>query len=175
MNVVKYSSKFSELISKFDCGNSDINLFLKNVDLSDPNNGVTYIWLTESLDNIIGFYNIEVGRVDRVEFISGNPLYIPMGGAVNINYLAINKEYQHTQLSENTYYGDYLLWHCEDKIVSIRQDIGISFITASITNEAYNMYIRRNEYDHFDEDMNNFVQESDKTCYKVYKWIDDIS
>ena len=35
------------------------------------------------------------------------------------------------------------------------------------------MYKDRNDYDDFEDDMNSIVNESDKSCYKLYKWLTD--
>lgn len=51
---------------------------------------------------------------------------------------------------------------------------GASFITLYSTKEGYHLYHERNSYENFDNDMSTFVPESDKSCYKLYKWIDDI-
>ena len=92
-----------------------------------------------------------------------------MGGTANINYLAVNKEFQHTILIPNTkiYFGDYILHDCEKRIISIRENIGIQFISLCSTKEGYHMYHDRNSYD-------NFVIGSDKSSIKLYKCIDDI-
>ncbi len=78
----------------------------------DPNQGVTYILLSDEKDFIIGYYNIEVSRIDQI-IESNKNILIPMGGAININYLAIHKNFQHTKIAEvdnqNIYLGEYLL------------------------------------------------------------------
>jgi len=70
--------------------------------------------------------------------------------------------------------GDYLLRDCEIKIISLRNIIGVSFITLYSTEEGYHLYHERNSYSVFEDDMSTFVTENDKLCYKLYKWIDDI-
>ena len=45
--------------------------------------------LSDKKDFIIGYYNIEVGRVDQIEIVGNRRIYKPMGGTVNINYLAV--------------------------------------------------------------------------------------
>lgn len=67
MNIVKYTKEFSELAGKFDCGNSVINRFLISGDALNENQGITYVMLSDQKDFIIGYYNIEVGRVDLAE------------------------------------------------------------------------------------------------------------
>lgn len=93
--------------------------------------GITYVLLSDDKDFIIGYFNISVGRIDQIEKVMDHTYYIPMGGAININYLAVDKRLQHTLLvpEAKIYYGDY---------------------------------------------MSTFVQDSDKNCKKLYKWVDDI-
>lgn len=44
----------------------------------------------------------------------------------------------------------------------------------SSTEEGYHLYHDRNFYDDFDDDMSIFLKESDKKCYLLYKWADDL-
>lgn len=100
MRFEKYTSEYSHLASEFRCGNIVIDDFLKNGDVLDKNQGITYILLSDDEDFIIGYYNISVGRVDQLEEVGECVRYIPMGGAVNINYLAVDERLQHTQISD---------------------------------------------------------------------------
>ncbi len=178
MNIKKYSSEYEALAQDFTCGNIIIDKFLKDGSALDENQGITYILLSEDEKFIIGYYNIEVGRIDQIEYIGETAIYIPMGGAVNINYLAIHSEYQGTKIGEidgkNVYLGDYLLRNCEKRIVELRKNVGISFVTLCSTEQGYHLYHDRNSYENFEDDMDMFVTESDKSCYKLYKCVDDI-
>lgn len=73
--------------------------FLKSSDALDDNQGVTYIMLSDNENMIIGYYNISTGRVDQIERVNNVDYYVPMGGSVNINYLAIAKEYQRINIT----------------------------------------------------------------------------
>ena len=64
MNIKKYTEKYRDLAQDFTCGNFVIDRFLKNGDALDENQGITYVLLSDEEDFIIGYYNIEVGRVD---------------------------------------------------------------------------------------------------------------
>lgn len=178
MNIIKYTMDYFPLTDKFDCGNFVINNFLKSSDALDENQGITYIMLSDENDYIIGYYNISVGRVDQIEIVREKKLYSPMGGSVNINYLAIHSEFQGIKIAEinsrKIYLGDYILRDCEKKILKLRGEIGIAFVTLNSTEEGYHLYHERNSYEDFEDDMSTFVQESDKSCYKLYKWVDDI-
>ncbi|WP_320932427.1 hypothetical protein, partial [Hungatella effluvii] len=133
MNIVKYTKEFSELAGKFDCGNSVINRFLISGDALNENQGITYVMLSDQKDFIIGYYNIEVGRVDLAESVGKEIFYKPMGGTVNINYLAIHTNFQGKKVADagdkKIYLGDILLNDCEQRILKLREQVGISFIT----------------------------------------------
>lgn len=178
MNIVKYTAEYEGLKHEFQCGNMVIDRFLVSDSALDENQGITYIMLSEDSTTIIGYYNIEVGRLDQIEMVGDNEYYKPMGGTVNINYLAIHREYQGIKIAEyegrNLYLGDYLLRDCEKRILGLRKQVGISFITLCSTKQGYHLYHERNGYEDFEEDMNNFVSEGDKSCFKLYKWVDEV-
>ena len=121
MDSHEFSFKFDKVTGKF----------LNSENALDFNQGITYVLLSDDKDFIIGYFNISVGRIDQIEKVMDHTYYIPMGGAININYLAVDKRLQHTLLvpEAKIYYGDY---------------------------------------------MSTFVQDSDKNCKKLYKWVDDI-
>lgn len=178
MNIIKYTSEYKALKRRFSCGNVVIDNFLKSDNALDENQGITYVLLSDKKDTIIGYYNIEVGRVDQIVTIGENILYKPMGGSININYLAIDSKYQGTKIAEiegkNIYLGDYLLRDCEKRILQLRREVGIVFVTLYSTKQGYHLYHERNSYEDFEADMSTFVHESDKECYKLYKCVDDI-
>ena len=178
MNIVKYTQEYKKLAAKFHCGNEVIDNFLHDNSALDENQGITYILLSDESDFIIGYYNIEVGRVDQIETVGNHEYYRPLGGAVNINYLAIHRDLQGTMIAEvegqKIYLGDYILRDCEKRILELRKSVGISFITLYSTKEGYHLYHARNSYEDFEDDMSTFVKESDMSCHKLYKCIDDI-
>lgn len=178
MNVFKYTPEYEVLAKNFECGNFVIDNFLKSGNALDENQGITYILLSDKKDFIIGYYNIEVGRVDQIEDIGNHVIYKPMGGSVNINYLAIHSKYQGTKIAETEgrkiYLGDYLLRDCEKRILMLRKEVGIVFVTLYSTEQGYHLYHERNSYEDFENDMSTFVQERDEKCYKLYKCVDDI-
>ena len=176
MSFDKFRKEYIPLAKNFSCGNIVIDSFLNDNSALDRNQGITYVLLSDDKDFIIGYYNISVGRVDQIETIGNSVRYIPMGGSVNINYLAVDSRLQHTPLSEEKkfYYGDYILRECEKKILQLRKEIGIAFVTLYSTEEGYHMYHDRNCYEDFEDDMSTFVEETNEYCYKLYKWVDDI-
>ncbi len=178
MIFVKYTSEYSHIVFDFDCRNMVVNNFLKSSASLDKNEGVTYLMLSDNKDVVIGYYNISASRLDSVQNIGGNNVFEIMGSAAKINYLAIHKDYQgkliDTVGNKKIYFGDLLLDHCEQKILELSKEIGISFITLCSTNEGYHLYHDRNDYEDFEDDMYMIVDESDKNCYKLYKCVDNL-
>lgn len=178
MNIVKYTKEYAELAKEFSCGNAVIDKFLHDGSALDVNRGITYVMLSDERDCIIGYYNIENGRVDRIDTIGENDVFELMGGAININYLAIQSKLQGTLVAQEgdckIYLGDLLLRDCEKRILDLREQTGISFVTVCSTDEGYHLYHVRNGYEDFEEDMSTVVQESDLRCHKLYKCVDDI-
>lgn len=94
------------------------------------------------------------------------------------NYLAIHSDFQRINIAEDgdkkIYLGDIILRDCEKRILELRNKVGISFVTLYSTQEGYHLYHVRNSYEEFEDDMSTFVQESNISCHKLYKWVDDI-
>ncbi len=161
MIIEKYTREYENLRDSFKCGNNIIDNFLREGNALDENQGITYVMLSDKRDVIIGYYNIEVGRIDQREEVGNNIFYRPMGGTVNINYLAIHRDFQGIKVAtvddKNIYLGDILLNDCERRILSLRKQVGITFITLYSTNEGYHLYKGRNSYEDFEDDMSTFV------------------
>lgn len=177
MIIQKMSFDIKNLTKSFSCGNLVLDNFIKSNNALDENQGITYLLLSDDKNSLIGYYNISVGRVDNIQKINGVEYYEPMGGAANINYLAIRREYQGQSQAPpgepKIYLGDLLLNDCEKRILKIRKSIGISFITLHSTEEGHKLY-ERNDYYPFEDDMSTFISERDLNCYKMYKCIDDL-
>ena len=178
MNIVKYTPEYKEMAKNFKCGNDVINNFLNDDSALDENQGITYILLSDEGDVIIGYYNIEVSRVDQICNIKDKYICTPMGGAVNINYFALHSDYQGIKIAEKDgkkiYLGDILLRDCEKRILDLRNKVGITFVTVYSTQEGFHLYHVRNSYENFEDDMSTFMQERDVCCHKLYKWVDKI-
>ena len=178
MKIKKYTKEYENLAPLFSCGNVIIDRFLQDGSALDANRGITYVMLSDEEDYIVGYYNIENGRVDRMYAVGNLDVCELMGGAININYLAIHSNFHGTLITEadegKIYLGDLLLRDCEKRILQLREQTGISFVTVCSTEEGYHLYHTRNGYEHFETDMSIVVQESDIVCYKLYKCVDDI-
>ena len=178
MVTEKFTKEHMGLTKDFECGNYIIDRFIKCSDALDENQGITYVMLSKQKDVIIGFYNIEAGRIDQIEQTGGLISYKSMGGAVNINYLAIHSSFQKKKIGvnegRNIYLGDLLLNDCEKRILDLRKKVGISFVTLCSTNEGYYLYKVRNSYEDFEDDMSISISDRDVNTYKMYKCVDDI-
>jgi hypothetical protein len=178
LNVKKYTRELSFLVNKFACTNIKIEKFIKSSDALDPNQGITYLFLSDDDDFIIGYYNISVNKIDLKYQVGDMMYYEPMGGSININYFAIHEKF-HKSIGINEgnrimYFSDLLLDDCEQKIKSIRNEVGVQYITLYSTDQGYYLYNGRNDYLDFEDDMSVTIQESDQKCYKLYKIIDDL-
>ena len=63
MNIKRYTKDYEKLANSFSSGNSIIDNFLHDGSALDVNRGITYVMLSDEEDFIIGYYNIENGRV----------------------------------------------------------------------------------------------------------------
>ena len=177
VNIVKYTKELQNLSNKFDCGNIVINSFLKQDYAFDSNQGVTYVMLNKNKSCIMGFYTIEVDRIDEIECIGKSKIFKFMGGAIYINFLALDLRYQKYKIGKsdcrNLYLSDYLLIDCENRILDIQSRVGVAFITLSSTDQGYSLYLR-NSYENFENDMYVIQKEKDLDGHKMYKCINDI-
>lgn len=180
LNVVPFTPELLPFAERFSSGNTYIDRFIKNGDYSlDPNIGKTYVFLSSSGEQIIGFYNIGMSSLDQLQEVNGKQIRNRMGGAVNINYFALDENY-HRKLKgqlpsgQNIYLSDLLLDECFERIENIAENyIGATFITLNSTNEGLNLYIR-NGFEKLEDDMNFTMEKSEHDCIQLYKWIYEI-
>lgn len=72
------------MIARFDSGNSHLDRFLKSSRAFDDSTGKTYVFLSDTGDCVIGYYNIGMGSVEQTD----GDLRRKLGGAVHINCFA---------------------------------------------------------------------------------------
>jgi hypothetical protein len=162
-------ASLQKLASDFHCGNQYIDLFLRSAQALDDSFGKTYVWLNESGDEIIGFYNISAGSVDYLE----DGYRYKMGGAIHINEFAIKQRYQGVAVTEFANISDLLLDDCLERIKYIRNNhIGCSFVTLQSTKEGYSLYLRH-DFEDIEEDMGiTKNQPAEDGCKAMYMVID---
>ena len=141
LNVVKFDASLQKLASSFQSGNAYLDRFLKDTISLDNNFGKTYVFLTESKDAIIGYYNIGMGYIEQEDC----GFTRKMGGAVHINCFALDEKYHGllqlvTEEGVHINLSDVLLNDCLEKIEELREKyIGFSFVTLSSTREGYSL------------------------------------
>lgn len=162
--TVKLTGDIQKSISPFDCGNPALTAFLRSYDALDDMFGKTYVML-ENEKTVIGYYNISTGCIE-----DNNRIRI--GGAVYINCLAVDKDYQRKKLNGIHYYSDILLADCLNRIEDIRNNsLGFAFVTLSSTDEGYYLY-ERNGFSVIEDDMNLAKNDGELSCVPMYLPID---
>lgn len=158
--TVKFTREIqSSLSQSFDCGNQALSSFLKSYDAFDDFFGKTYVMIFD--ESIIGYYNISTGHIQDNNVIR-------LGGAVYINCLAVDKQYQKKKLNSTHYYSDILLADCLNRINSIRNDcLGFGFVTLSSTDEGHYLY-ERNGFFKLEDDMQIAKNHGEDTCIPMY-------
>ena len=165
--TLKYTLELQEKYSsKFDCGNWNINSFIKERISLDSFFGTTYVLIAN--DELIGFYNISTGYIEQEK----DEIYERQGGAIYINYLAIDVKYQKFKYNEDWYMSDLLLNDCISRCISIQDNIiGFSFITLSSTKEGYYLY-ERNGFSQLDDDMYFAKNSGEQYCTSMFLAMD---
>ena len=173
LNVKKYDASFQKLASHFHSGNTYLDNFLKGYVSLDNGYGKTFIWLSNDLSDIIGYYNIGTGYIEQ----ELNNSFSKIGGSIHINGFALDQKYRGLEQGEDEsglkyFLSDFLLDHCLETIEMLRNDyIGFSFVTLNSTREGYSLYTR-NGFEELDEDMHFSIYESDIECIPMYLALD---
>lgn len=175
LNVLPLTNDLQNIAQNFNCGNSHLDAFIKSSLALDYNYGKTYVLISETKDEIIGYYNIGMGYIDILD----NGLHWKIGGAVHINGFALDVAY-HGLVKEELPDGckinlsDFLLYDCIKRIREIREQyIGCAFITLCTTTEGYSLY-ERIGFEELDADMNFSIEFEEVNCKLMYYTIDNI-
>lgn len=174
LHVVSFTSDLLSLAEKFDSGHTPINQFLQDGDQSlNTNIGKTYVLLSQDDRYIIGYYNLGVGSVN---YINGT-INMRMGGAITVNYFALDINYQKQAMLKynNTtiYLSDLFFNDCIKRIKYIvLHYVGATFITLNSNKEGYNLYTR-NGFMKLEDDMYITKKENDYKCISLYRCIED--
>lgn len=173
INVVEYEASLKRLTMNFNSGNHYLDNFIKYDYAINKNIGKTFVFLDNDNDSIIGYYNIEAGDLEYYD--SG--IRKKMGGAVHINFFALDENY-HGILLDRTENGsivnlsDVLLIECIERINKIRNNhIGFGFITLNSTKEGLSLY-ERNGFELLEEDMSFSMDDSETDCVPMYYLMD---
>lgn len=119
----------------FDCGNDDINLYLRTMANQHNKKNIAKTHVLTNLDNpniIMGFYTLSAVELDIA--IKGYPAKIP---AMMIGRLGVDNHYQGQGLSK------LLLANALSKIKRLSQDAGIAFAVIDAKNDTLAHYYQK--------------------------------
>lgn len=169
-------------LSDFDCGDKDLNDFLKNDALAQQNARLNVTKLIMCDGNIIGFTSILTDgimikkiRNEKVKLEIKEKLNINSNkksiSAVKIGRLAIDKKYARKGL------GSHILNNILKNLKDISEkEVGFRFIIVEGYAKAFNFYVTKNGFEHLkndENDINNieFIAKRDPTR-KFYLYFD---
>lgn len=169
-------------LSDFDCGDEDLNDFLKNDALAQQNARLNVTKLIMCDGNIIGFTSILTDgimikkiRNEKVKSEIKEKLNINSNkksiSSVKIGRLAIDKKYARKGL------GSHILNNILKNLKDISEkEVGFRFIIVEGYAKAFNFYVTKNGFEHLkndENDINNieFIAKRDPTR-KFYLYFD---
>ena len=173
VNIKRYNVDLQKLASTFNSGNIYLDKFLREPYSLDDSYGKTYVILSDTNNEIIGYFNIGTGYIEQADYGMNRKI----GGSVHINCLAIAKKYQRRmqKKSDETLSiiaSEVLLDECLKIIEYIREKyVGFAFITLMATKEGYNLY-KRNGFEELDDDLNFSAGDSEAECKPMYMVLD---
>ena len=166
--TVQLDAALQNAASTFDCVSAPVfNSFIRSYNAIDSFYGKTFVFPLGNTGSIIGYYNIGIGEVLRIE----ESRILKCGGAIYINYLALDKRYRGQPIFADKpeidlRWSDLLLRDCLRRIDWIRQDhVGFGFVTLSASKEGYNLY-KRHGFLELAEDEMYFVNSDDEMSGK---------
>jgi hypothetical protein len=161
-----FSSKYNCLLDSFDCGNQEINKFLRKAEgVCNDGYGVTRIVIDVNENKIIGFYTLACSSLlyGSNEQISGLP-------AVEIKMFAVDKNYQDLPYFEDDgiVLSDYIL----DKVIKdiyelSSSTIGAAFIVLHAVPESVEFY-KRSRFEELEEFMKPMHDNYTEGCIPMY-------
>lgn len=168
--TVPYTSDYVSLATSFRCGNESIDKFLCDSLALEKWFGKTYVWIENN--EIVGFYNIGVGYVRDTDYSN-----YKIGGAIHLNYFAINCSYRNTfntELSDNVLLktSDWLMDDLLRRVEYIRNHhLGFSFITLNSTDYGYNLY-KRTGFEELEDGLEFDNKDDEDDCIAMYLPLD---
>ena len=148
----KLSEKYD--LSKFDCGSSDLNDFIKNDALKQQKDNLNITRLIICDNEIIGFFSlladtIKINRIRdeiTVKSIKEQKPRVKQLPAVKIGRFGISTKYTNQGI------GSHILRNVLYNIKIISQDIGLRFIIVEGYAKAYNFYVKYNSFNNLKKD-----------------------
>lgn len=131
----------------FNCGNEDLNLFLKNHAFSNQNRRLSSTVVAYSGAKIIGYYSLCPAQVEREimpsKLARGLPHY-PIA-AIRLCRLAIDQNYQ------GKGFGEELLIHALIKCLHISKEIGGYVVIVDAKNQIAKKFYEKYGFKEFPE------------------------
>lgn len=166
LNIKPFNASLQKLALTFTSKNQYLDSFLKSPDSLDEKYGKSYVWLNDSEEIIIGYYNITTGMISDENGAK-------LGGAIHITSFALDEKYQGSikatdESGTEIKLSDLLLSDCLERIEFIRNTyVGFGFVTLFSTNEGYSLYLR-NGFEELDDSMIISSGENERECTPMY-------
>ncbi len=148
-------------LSNFDCGNENLNRYLKNEALKQQEGMLNLTTLVMYENEIIGYFSLltdsfkvkEITDEKTIEEIKNKKPSVKNVPAVKIGRLAIDKKYRNCGI------GTHVLRNIINDILYLSKNIvGVRFITVDGLATAYHFYTKKNKF----EILRNSMKKIDK-------------
>lgn len=133
-------------MNSFDCGNEEINTFLREGSVSDSVKNImrTRILFSEEENCIIGFFSLNTASVSvideetqqKLSSVKDSDRYV--FPTIQLSFLAIDKKYQRKQ------YGTFLLLQAYQTVISISGRVGCVGLSLSAVYKSIEFYETNN-------------------------------
>lgn len=137
MNLISIKdARNKSILKSFDCGNDNLNIFLRNFAWANDRNGIGKTYVLINKNTIYGFFTLSSAQIKRSSLIDESNIKLPRYPipAIRLARLAVNKKHQKQG------YGAYLLKQALIKIVNASNVVGIYLIVVEPKIEAISFY-----------------------------------
>lgn len=124
------------LLKSFDCGNEDLNIFIRNFAWPNDRNGIGKTYVLMNKNTICGFFTLSSAQIKRSTLIDEPSANLPRYPipAIRLARLAVDKKYQKQGL------GSLLLKEALIKIVNASNVVGIYLVVVEPKLNAIGFY-----------------------------------
>lgn len=137
MNLVSIKdARNKSVLKSFDCGNNNLNVFLRNFAWPNDRNGIGKTYVLIDKKSICGFFTLSSAQIKRSSLIDESNIDLPRYPipAIRLARLAVDKKYQKKGL------GAQLLKEALIKIVNASNVVGIYLIVVEPKINAVGFY-----------------------------------
>jgi len=135
-------------LSRFDCGNNDLNDFIKNDALNQQEDNLSATKVVICDGEIIGFFSllsdsIELKKIRDEKTKKSIKIHLPRvkkAPAIKIGRFAIDKKYSNKGIGSN------IMEHILLNILELTADVGMRFVLIEAYAKAYNFYVKNNKF-----------------------------